>query len=144
MEIEWDKANSVHTRSPSQERPVSRSNSSHKILSAQKRKDLIRKYGKFFISRNTGQKMTLNDASWILNTFSRMICDDMYKTWSENKIINKVSEWCCTSAKTVKKLIDSEGVYVDRREGEKDNIEIKDDMKDIVEKEIKKIGRAHV
>jgi DNA-binding ferritin-like protein (Dps family) len=138
MEIEWDKADSVQARSTSQERPVSRSNSSHKILSAQKRKDLIRKYSKFFISRHTGQKMTLHDASWILNTFSRMVCDDMYKNWSENKIINKVSEWCCTTAKTVKKLIDSEGVYIDRRERElEENFQIKDNVKDIIEKEIR-------
>jgi len=130
MEIE--QRQSFERRTESQSRSANRN-----LQKAQKLNDWRNKYGKFFMQRNQGQKMTLSDAAWILNTFAQMRCDPLFYKLTKTDIIMKVAEWCGTGTQTVTKLLEFEGFYVDQRYGPLSVTKtIPDIVKDIIMLEI--------
>lgn len=110
---------------------------STKLAKAHILRDYTSEYKDFFIKREKGQKMTQSDSLWILNTFAKMRCDNMFFDINTTKIVEKVAQWCSVGVQTVYKLLKSGGLYDDNRAGINNVTRIPDSYKDIIVGEIK-------
>jgi hypothetical protein len=81
--------------------------------------------------------MTNVDSVWILNTFARMRYDEMFLGKSDSQIIDKVKYWCSVGRGTVCKLLQNEGLYIDKRQGRLNQEKaVPDNMEPILRREL--------